>query len=110
MTDAEAIEALNDFIDNPDAHDREEQRGAARSALLVLRKSLHNAQNRAEMVCHQEPCGDCPGCARADDLGGGGTPWPTGPGWTTDPFASLSPTSPAVTTSRLPAPSPEGRG
>ena len=68
MTDAEAIEALNDFIDNPD--DREEQRGAARSALLVLRKSLHNAQNRAEMVCHQEPCGDCPGCARADDLGG----------------------------------------
>ena len=55
MTDAEAIEALNDFIDNPDAHDREERRGAARSALLVLRKSLDDGPIR-------EPLTDITGC------------------------------------------------
>jgi hypothetical protein len=55
MTDAEAIEALNDSIDNPDAHVHEEQRGAARSALLVLRKSLDDGPIR-------EPLTDITGC------------------------------------------------
>ena len=63
MTDEQAFQAIADFIDG-------NQHAPARAALFALRKSLHSAQNRAEMACDQEPCGSCPGCMRAEELGG----------------------------------------
>jgi hypothetical protein len=72
MTNEHAIAALYEFIDFKDHGDgyEDERREAARLALLTLRKSLHDAESRAEMACEQQPCGKCPGCARADELGG----------------------------------------
>jgi hypothetical protein len=72
MSNEEAFEALAAYIafeDHGDGYD-DERREAAQAALLLLRKALHSAQNRAEMACDQEPCGNCPGCGRAEELGG----------------------------------------